>query len=138
MTHTREMLDASPADVPIGASQVAAAIDACLDCFQTCTSCADANLAEKDVADLSKCAALCLTCADVCDATARVLSRPGQWDGPLVHRLLDACVRACTSSAEECQRHAAHHRHCAVCEQACRTCIDACTALLESEAFAGL
>jgi hypothetical protein len=132
------MLDASPTGVPLGHAEVAAAIDACLDCLQACTSCADADLVEEDVADLSACAALCLTCADVCDVTARVLSRPAHTDKVLVHRLLQACVRACTSSAEECHRHAVHHRHCAICERVCRTCIDACTSLLAAEAFAEL
>jgi hypothetical protein len=138
VTGSREMLDASPTGVPLGAAEVAAAIDACLDCLQSCTSCADADLVEDDVGDLSTCVALCVTCADVCDVTARVLSRPAHTDKGLVHRLLQACVRACTSSAEECHRHAAHHRHCAICEQVCRTCIDACNALLAAEAFAEL
>jgi hypothetical protein len=135
VTGSREMLDASPTGVPLGAAEVAAAIDACLDCLQSCTSCADADLVEDDVGDLSTCVAVCVTCADVCDVTARVLSRPAHTDKGLVHRLLLACG---TSSAEECHRHAAHHRHCAICEQVCRTCIDACNALLAAEAFAEL
>ena len=138
MTNTTEMLDASPTGVPAGASEVAGVIDACLDCLQSCTSCADADLAEEDVGDLSTCVALCVTCADVCDVMARVLSRPASSDNVLVHRLLQACIRTCTSCAEECRRHAAHHRHCAICEQVCRTCIDACTSLLDAKAFAEL
>ena len=138
MTDTREMLDASPTGVPLGVAAVAAAIDACLDCLQSCTSCADADLVEEDVGDLSTCSALCLTCADVCGVTARVLSRPAREDTVVVYRLLQACVRTCTSSAEECHRHAAHHRHCAICERVCRACIDACTTLLDAEAFRAL
>src|ERR1700730_40066 len=42
MTTTREMLDASPSDVPLGVVEVAAAIDACLDCAQACVSDVDA------------------------------------------------------------------------------------------------
>jgi hypothetical protein len=135
MTDTREMLDASPSDVPLGIAEVAAAIDASLNCLQTCTSCADSDLAEPDVAELSRCAALCLSCADVCDLVARTLSRPAQSDHVVVHRLLQACVRQCALSAEECARHAAHHRHCAICEKACRVCEVACRELLETEAF---
>jgi len=138
MTDTRAMLDASPAGPPAGAAEIAAAIDGCLNCLQTCTSCNDADLAEKDVAELSTCVALCTTCADVCHVTARVLSRSAHWDNFVVHRVLQACVRSCTSSADECHRHAAHHRHCAICEKACRTCIDACNALLELEIFEAL
>lgn len=138
MTYTKEMLDAEPTDVPIGTEDVAAAIDTCLSCLQACTSCADADLAEPDVGDLARCAALCLTCADVCDVTARLLSRPAHWELFVVHRSLQACVRTCTDSADECAKHAHHHRHCAVCEKVCRECIQACEALLEAETFAEL
>jgi hypothetical protein len=133
MTDTREMLDASPTGVPLDAAAVAAAIDACLTCLQTCTSCADEDLAEEDVDELRACVALCVNCADVCYVTARVLSRPAHWDNIVLEHLLQACVRTCTSSAEECARHAPHHRHCAICEQACRACIEACSALLDAE-----
>jgi hypothetical protein len=132
---TREMLDVSPTAVPFGVAEVAAAIDACLDCAQACFSDADADLAEPDVVEMRTCIALCLNCADVCDVTARVLSRPYQWDQFAVDHLLRACVRVCTTCAEECARHADHHRHCAVCEQACRACIRACSALLDAEAL---
>ena len=135
MTNTREMLESAPSDVPLGAAQVAVAIDACLSCLQACTTCADADLAEDDPAELATCAALCTECADVCDLVARALSRPAHSDHYVVHRLLQACVRTCTNSAEECARHAAHHRHCALCERVCRACAHACSELLEAEAF---
>jgi hypothetical protein len=129
------MLDSSPASIPLGAADVAAAIDASLTCVQTCTTCADANLLEDDIDKLRTCTALCLNCANVCEVTALVLSRPAQWDPVIAHGLLQACVRACTTSAEECARHADHHRHCAICEKACRACSDACTQLLEAVAL---
>ena len=135
MTETRDMLEASPAAVPAGVGEVAAAIDACLKCVQSCASCSDADLAEDNVADMATCSALCLACADVCDVTARLLSRSAHWDRFVVHRLLQACVRSCTSSADECHRHAPHHRHCAICEKICRACIEACNALLDTAAF---
>jgi hypothetical protein len=135
MTDTREMLAAFPAGVRLDVAEVATAIDASLNCLQTCASCADADLAEDDVEELRTCIALCVNCGDVCDVTARVLSRPARWDGVVVLRLLQACVRTCTMCAEECARHAHHHRHCAICEQSCRSCIEACNALLENEAF---
>jgi hypothetical protein len=138
MTTTRDMLDASPGAVPLGSAQVAAAIDACLNCVQSCTSCADADLAEPDVAEMRACIALCIDCADVCELVARVLSRPSRSDLVVVHRLLEACVRECTLCAEECARHAEHHRHCAICAETCRACQVACRALLDAEAFAEL
>jgi hypothetical protein len=138
MTATTDVLNASPTAIPCGVEDVAAAIDACLNCLQTCTSCVDADLAEEEVAAMSTCIGLCVTCADLCEVTARVLSRTAHWDEFVVHRLLQACVRSCTSSAEECARHAAHHRHCAICERVCRACIHACTALLDDERFVEL
>ncbi len=133
MTDTQEILDTVPTGVPLSTAAVAAAIDACLRCVQTCTTCANADLAEKDIDELRVCAALCITCADVCDLTARVLSRPAQLDQFIVHHLLEACVRACKSSAEECARHAHHHRHCAICEKVCEACTQACVALLDTQ-----
>ena len=138
MTHTREMLESSPVPVALDAAEVAEAIDACLDCVQACTGCADADLAEEDVAELRQCIALDQTCADVCAVTARVLSRPAHWDRYVTHRLLQACVRVCAECAEECHHHAAHHVHCAICERVCRVCERACAALLEDENFAEL
>jgi hypothetical protein len=129
------MLEALPAAVPAGVGEVAAAIDACLKCVQSCTSCSDADLAEDNVAELATCSVLCLACADVCDVTARLLSRAAHWDAFVVRRLLQAYVHSCRSSAEECHRHASHHRHCAICEQVCRACIEACNALLDAEVF---
>lgn len=135
MTDTNEMLDAVPTGVPLSAAEVAAAIDACRQCVQACTTCADADLVEKDIDELRECIALCLNCAEVCDVTARLLSRPAHWDQFVVDRLLQACVRVCTNSAEECARHAHHHRHCAICAKVCRKCVQACAALLDDETF---
>jgi hypothetical protein len=135
MTVTSEMLDASPTRAPLGVAEIAAAIDECLNCARACISDADADLAERDIGELRTCIALCLKCADVCELTARLLSRPAQWDSFVVERFLQACVRVCTTCAEECATHADHHRHCAICESACRACIQACSALLDAEAL---
>jgi hypothetical protein len=132
MTDTDKMLDASPARPAVGAEELAAAINACLNCLQACTGCADSDLVEDDVRTLRTCIALNQVCADICDTTARALSRPAQWHRPTVRRLLDTCVCACVACAEECARHAKHHRHCAICEAACRTCIEACATLLKA------
>ena len=135
VTETKEMLDSVPTDVPLSTADVAAAIDACLRCVQSCTTCANADLAEEDIAELAVCAALCINCSDVCDVTARLLSRPAHWDQVVIHHALQACVRSCENSAAECARHAHHHRHCALCETICRACIKACATLLDAKAF---
>ena len=135
MIETLQVLDASPASLVVGANELAAAIDACLTCVQACTVCADSDLVEEDIGTLRTCIALNQVCADICDTTARVLSRPAQGDNLTVRLLLETCVRACTVCEQECALHAAHHRHCAVCAEACRECIQACTVLLNTEVF---
>ena len=135
MSHTRELLDAGPGPGNLDRDELSAAIDACLDCAQACTACADADAAEEEVAELRTCIGLCSDCADVCGATARVLSRQTRYDEFLVQRLLQACVRACSSCADECERHAEHHAHCRICAESCRECERACQRILDSEAF---
>ncbi|HWF73088.1 MAG TPA: four-helix bundle copper-binding protein [Solirubrobacteraceae bacterium] len=138
MSYARDMLDSTPGGTDLGADEVVAAIEACLNCGQACTACSNACLAEDDVAAMRECIALDDSCADLCSVTARALSRPVYADQALLWPLLQACVGACASCAEECARHGEHHRHCAICAQACRACAKACTALLEAEAFAEL
>ena len=135
MALARQMLEASPVRTELGVEAVAEAIEACLTCAQTCTSCANSDLAEKEVAGMARCAALCTECADICITTMQTLSRPFAADHRVTHRVLRACVVTCTRSAEECERHAAHHPHCAICAKSCRACLAACEALLEAEAF---
>jgi hypothetical protein len=132
MSHAREMLETTEAGAALNPTDAAAAIDACLNCEQSCTGCANACLVEDDIETMRQCIALDQTCADVCSTMARVLSRPALADGVLVRALLQACIQACTSCAEECARHAAHHRHCAICSEDCFTCQEACRTLLEA------
>lgn len=135
MSHARELLDSAPHQGDLDAAKVASALEACSDAAQASVACANACLGEADVGALRTAIALDESCADVCVASARVLSRPVRADYLLVQRLLQACVRVCATSAEECERHAAHHRHCAICAEATRACGEACNALLEAEAL---
>jgi hypothetical protein len=124
------MLDASKEGVRLDADAIAACIDACLSCAQACTACADACLAE-DVAELRTCIRLDWVCAGACDAVGRALSvRAGQTETLVA--LLRACRTACAACAEECEGHAAHHRHCAICAEECRACERACGVLLDA------
>ena len=110
--------------------KLAACIWACLECAQACTGCADACLAEDMVSDLRRCIRTDLACADVCAATAAVLSRSAEGDGRIMTAVLRACAEACGACAEECERHAEMHEHCRVCAEACRRCEQACLDLL--------
>lgn len=130
MTATAQMLETHPLDPKVDATKLQACIDACLECSQTCTSCADACLSEEMVADLRTCIGLNLDCADVCEATGRVLTRQAAWNVDVVRSTLQACAAACKACGDECSQHASMHEHCKVCADSCRRCEQACNDLL--------
>jgi hypothetical protein len=130
MTTTETMLATHPAPTGVDRQQLARVVDALIACSAACTTCADACLAESDVAAMARCIRTDLDCADVCAATARVLSRQTAYDPDLSRSMLEACVTACRTCAQECEQHASMHEHCRVCAEACRTCEQACTDLL--------
>jgi hypothetical protein len=124
MAQAHEMLASHPhahAD-----QALARALETLEACARACTICADACLAEEDVASLLRCIRLDLDCADVCAATARVLARQTSSDGGVVRAQLEACLVACRTCAEECEQHAEHMEHCRLCAEACRSCERAC------------
>jgi hypothetical protein len=130
MHHVTKMLETHPQAT---ANEVLArCIEQCFACALTCTSCADACLAEEQVQELVRCIRLNLDCADVCDATGRVLTRQTSSEPPLARSMLEVCAQACRVCAEECERHAHHHEHCRVCAEACRRCEQACEDLRTS------
>src|SRR5690348_499757 len=114
MTHAAQMLEASPRPTGYDTGALARCIDACFDCVQTCTACADACLGEEMVARLRRCITLDLDCADVCAAAGRVLSRQTEYDAAISRSLVTACRDACRRCAEECESHADMHDHCRV------------------------
>ena len=130
MSTTMEMLDTDPSQALLDKQLLARCIDTCLECAQACTTCADADLGEQTVADLVKCARLNLDCADVCETTARVLSRQTGADLDLTRAVVEACAQACKVSGNECERHARMHQHCRVCEEVCRRCQQRCEDVL--------
>ena len=130
MSYARQMLDTYARDLNVDAAVLAGTIDALNDCAQACTADIDADLSERNVADLVKCIRLCLTCTDVCVATVGVVSRPAENDTNVTVPLLEACVAICKSCGDECQHHARMHEHCRVCAEACRRCEAACRELL--------
>ncbi len=89
-------------------------------------------LSEDMVADLSTCIRTNLDCADVCDATGRVLSRHTGYDPDVTRAVLQACAAACNACGEECEGHASMHQHCRVCAESCRRCEQACRDLIGS------
>ena len=129
---TGEMLETYPKSMNLDRALLASAIESIVECSQACTACADACLSEEMVADLRKCVRTNMDCADVCDATARVLSRHTGYDANISRALLEACIAACKACGDECEQHASVHEHCRVCAEACRACEAACRELLST------
>ncbi|WP_413452867.1 four-helix bundle copper-binding protein [Georgenia phoenicis] len=127
---TAEMISSSPAQTGVDPELLARAIDALVACAQACTACADACLSEDSVAELRACIRSDLDCADVCETTARVLSRQTAYDADVTRAVLEACIQVCRACGNECASHAEHHEHCRICADACRACEQACSQLL--------
>ena len=130
MTVAADMLRTTSSEVGYDRDALAECIDACFECAQACTACADACLGEEMVAELRRCITTDLNCADICDATGRVLSRQAGYDAEVTRAALTACREACRRCAEECERHTEMHEHCRICAEACRRCEQACDRLL--------
>lgn len=91
-------------------------------CSLFCTSCADACVAE-DMA-MAQCIRNCLDCADVCAATARLAVRRTAANIDVLRAQMEACIKACETCAEECDKH--DNPHCALCAEMCRECAEDC------------
>lgn len=128
--HVRDMLKTHPTAGDWSLQPIVDCVSACYACDQSCTSCADACLAEPNVADLRRCISLNLDCADVCAATGALATRLTEGDSRVLVAQLRACVQACSACADECEMHAGHMEHCRVCATACRECERACEGLL--------
>src|SRR5512134_10458 len=104
MSDATRMLLATPGHHGLDNAVLAEAIDAIATAGQAATSCADACLDEYNLR--RDCITACLTTADVCDATSRLLSRTARWDRTVVHSLLEVCAKALSSCASHCEEHA--------------------------------
>jgi hypothetical protein len=132
MNHVQDMLKTHPVQSQMDTAALAACIEACFNCAQTCTICADACLGESMVQELVRCISLNLDCADVCGATGRMVSRRTAGEERLWRDQLQACITACEVCGAECERHASMHEHCRVCAEACHNCAEACRRLLDT------
>jgi hypothetical protein len=132
VTTTKAMLKTHPEMITMDRRLLAECIDACMECAESCTACADACIGEPTVAELRTCIRLNLDCADICDATARVLFRMVQGDGAMSRSLIQACMQACSVCAQECEMHAEMYEHCRICAEACRRAEQACMAMLQT------
>lgn len=134
MSVAGQMLETYPADLGgVDRGRLQVVIEACFECAQSCTACADACLSEQNVAEMRKCIRSNLDCADICDTTGRVLSRHTDYDANLTRSVLETCAAACKTCGDECERHGQMGmRHCQVCAEACRRCEQACRDLIST------
>jgi hypothetical protein len=128
---TEDMLRTHPKNTS-NAKEFAACIETLTDCANICNSCADACLGEEKIDMLRKCIRLDMDCSDVCQTTARILSRQTAFDPKYMRMQLDACASICEMCAQECEQHANSHQHCLICASVCRDCEKACRQLLSS------
>jgi hypothetical protein len=122
----RELIDTHPAEINLDRDLIADAVQATMQCAQSCTACADACLSEQQVDQLRKCNRTDLDCADICETTARVLSRHTGHDANITRTQLEAC----NSCGDQCAQHANMHEHCRICAKECHRCAEACQLLL--------
>jgi hypothetical protein len=135
MTAAAEMIRSYPADLGgVDRDALIRCIEECMSCGQACTACADACLSESDdqLPMLRKCIRADEDCADMCNATARLLSRHTGYDADVTRTVLQACITVCRSCGDECASHASQHEHCRICAEACRRCEQACQELIEA------
>ena len=89
-------------------------------CVRHCISCADQCLDEDNLEKMVPCIRTDHECAEICDATAKVVAMNGSKTAAMVK----TCETICRECAEECDKH--EHQHCKDCAEACRECAKAC------------
>ena len=132
MSAVARMVETHPGQDRPESGSVTVCIDAVKECALVCTFCADACLGEEDVADLRACIRMNQDCADICDTTARVLSRLSGSGTDVARLQVETCEAICGSCAAICEEHAAMHEHCKECAEVCRRCEACCNEILGS------
>lgn len=111
-------------------------IEACFESASSSWICADACLNETEISELKTCIELCLTTAEVCAATARMLTSGEDYPYEMTMKQLQSCILASHETAEECMKFADYHEHCLIsartaeeCYRACMNCVQELEAL---------
>lgn len=120
MDRMEKMLKAHPRQQNMDLQAMLECVNACFDCSQLCTACADACLGEENIQPLIRCIRLNQDCADICATTGRMLVRLNRPDWAVIRSQLQACTAACHECGNECEHHADMHEHCKICLEACR------------------
>jgi hypothetical protein len=126
MLQTRDLFDSLSTKANLNSEVLASIADALSECEEAVVACAAGMLAEEDAMQLRSAVNADLDCADVVEATRRVLTRGNGPDNTLLTAQLEACLIACGHSNEMCAQHAGHHEHCRICSVATLRAADAC------------
>ncbi len=113
--------------MPMNLPDLAGALGTFAEAAGLANTCADACLAEADVADLVDCIALDRLVSDSCELAGRVLGRR-LLVGAEQH-VLALVLAAAEACAKECNRHGTVHAHCGACAAACERAASVARAL---------
>lgn len=105
--------------------RLADCIDACVACARACLAAAEARRDRATDGEAEEEARLGVDCADLCEATGRLLSRRSGANTNLVRAFLDTCASACDAWAAICRPHDVDPR-CREAVAACVTCARCC------------
>lgn len=132
MTSAQAILKNHPRPLRERINDIAQLLAACVESTVSCTACADSCLAEEMTAGTQRCIRFCLDCAEICQATSRILARQTRTNFEILRAQLIACHTACRECSLECARHADIHEHCRECSDACHRCAEDCADLLQT------
>jgi hypothetical protein len=95
-------------------------IEACHSCAVACNHCAASCLKEQDVKMMSRCIALDMDCAAICQIAAAAMSRGSEH----AKAICALCADICQTCGDECAKHSMDH--CQQCAKACLQCAKSC------------
>lgn len=130
MEIVRNMVESHPTFNGQKLDEIEKCISECLACASACTICADACLSNEN-SDLNTCIKNNLMCANICETTAKMLGFENDTSGA-VASLIKACQQICEVCEKECRQHAENMKHCEVCANTCKSCMEACEQLLSA------
>lgn len=127
----RQLIDCHPLGYgTLDRKKLEAAILGLYSSAQAATACADGILSANLLRDMTECLRACLDTADVCEATAKVLSRCTGYEASVTGPVLEAAIAVLERCGHECARHASMHMHCRLCSETCLGAAEACRQML--------
>lgn len=101
-------------------------IESCVESASSCWISADAFIGERDYATLSRAINACLSCAEVCAVTVKLLAASESATPQEIEENLLKCQQACLNCIEEITGHCNDHEHCLICVKSCQQFLKVC------------